>query len=91
MNTMTEQEKAKELYEGKFFYEIADGDYCGQSCKMLFGPLDTIRYLSPAAHTDKTLDGSGPIDVKYKFGQVIDGKLVQVFKENEILVTDRKL
>ncbi len=88
---MIDKKEAKALYDGKYFYEIADGDYCGRSCKMLFGPIDTIRFLSPAAYTDKALDGSGPIDVKYRFGQVIDGKLVQVFKENEILVTDRIL
>lgn len=88
---MTSKEEAKALYEGKYFYEIVDGDYCGRPCKMLFGPLDTIRYIAPVAYTQKSLDGSGPIDPKYKFGQVIDGKLVQVFKENEILVSNKAL
>lgn len=75
------KEEAKKLYEGKYFYEIIkpiSGRWAGYI--QLAGPFDNIYY---ASH----INGES----KYKFVQVIDGKPVQAFTEEEILVTDRIL
>lgn len=70
------REKVKQLYEGKYFYEIVkpqSGRFAGTIT--LFGPFDDILYKS---------DGTG-------FVRVVDGVVVVTFKEEEILVTDRLL
>ena len=71
-------------YKGKYFYEVlVDGNYRGQTCKILHGPLDTIRYT--------TKSGQSRDSEVYPFVQIIDGKIIQAFKENEILVTNKIL
>lgn len=77
---MTNQE-AKALYEGKYFYEVLGGSYLGKSCKMLFGPMDTIYFANTKSGEESDL----------KYVQVINNKCVQAFRENEILVTDHIL
>lgn len=76
------KEEAKDLYEGKFFYEIVKNSFDRVT---LFGPFDNIRYLTYLDHYD------GTDKEKYKFCQVVDGKIVETFTEDQILVTDRKL
>ena len=79
---MISKKEAKKLYEGKFFYEIVkitSGRNAGTI--QLFGPFDNILYTVGAESRD-TLSG---------FAQVVDGKAVAFFKQEEILVTDRKL
>jgi hypothetical protein len=71
---------SKDLYEGKFFYEIMPEKYRGNDKSVnltLIGPLDNIRYISSKG---------GPGD--YKFVQVVDGKPVRAFRADEILVTE---
>lgn len=83
---MTTKEEAKQLYEGKFFYEIVKvkkGKNAGTI--QLFGPFDNIFFTVPLPEEHARY--AGP----YKYVQVIDGKPVQAFSEEEILVTDRKL
>lgn len=82
-------EEAKKLYEGKYFYEIVDGDWCGKPCKMLFGPIDTIRYVNKDIAQSELDKSTGKANVE--FVQVIDGNIRAAFNKNEILVTDRIL
>jgi hypothetical protein len=66
------------LYNNKFFYEVVKyDDYI-----KLIGPFDNIRYAVDADTGEETY---------YKFVQIIDGMPVQVFTEEQILVTERKL
>jgi len=74
-----DKEMAKALYENRFFYEIVKTE--NENELKLVGPLDTIRYTVPL---EEEKNG-------YRFVQIIDGKIVQAFKEHEILVTMRKL
>lgn len=76
------REEAKKLYEGKFFYEVVKHDDRIE----LFGPKDDIYYVNPIANSKGEMS-----DSTYKFVQVVDGKPVQAFTEEEILVIDRKL
>lgn len=78
---MTLKEKAKKLYAGKFFYIIHSSD---KDTVVLSGARDDIYYIA------KT-NTKGLKIGEYSFVQVIDGKPVQAFKENEILVTTRRL
>lgn len=73
------KDEAKELYQGKYFYEIVRSSVSSQL--VLVGPIDTIRYISKEAPGYKD----------FRFAQVINGNIVAVFKENEILVTDKVL
>lgn len=74
------REEARKMYEGKFFYEVIKTGKEG--LVLLNGPRDDIYYAAPV-ETEK--------ESEYKFLQVIDGRPVQAFKENEILVTMRRL
>ncbi len=70
------KEEAKALYEGKYFYEVVkDADHI-----KLLGPFDNIYFTNPCPNEDG-----------YKYLQVVDGIPKQAFKDEEILVTDRKL
>ena len=89
---MVTKEEAKKLYEGKFFYIVHDGNWSGESCKMLFGPYDNILYaIDSGLRVDKVSPTMFVESDKHKYAQVIDGKVVQMFENNEILVLDRKL
>lgn len=84
-------DEAKNLYEGKFFYEIVkpkSGRYAGYI--QLHGPLDNIFYATRKLMTADLLWINGE-PKEYKFVQVIDGKPVAAFTNEEILVTDREL
>ena len=75
---------SKELYEGKYFYEVKDWKFAGKPCKLLIGPFDNIRYVSK-------INSKGHSINDYEFVQIVNGKPMVVYKENEILVTDRLL
>ncbi len=68
-----------DLYDGKFFYEIVRTEIPKELT--LVGPLYNIYYVSPLVSEHN----------EYKFVQVINGKPVVAFRENEILVTDHIL
>jgi hypothetical protein len=90
---MVTKDEAKALYEGKFFYEIVKPKTGGIQ---LFGPFDNIYYTEPAVdnrfdHLRRTWSTDAAPQKRYKFVQVIDGRPVVAFTEEEILVTDRKL
>lgn len=82
---MTTREELKSMYENKFFYEVVKPKTVNGTIQ-LFGPHDNILYTNPV----KNSEGEEPNPI-YKFVQVIDGRVVQAFTENEILVTDRVL
>lgn len=69
----------EQSYENKYFYEIA---FAGKEGYNLIGPLDTIRYLKPDSAQGK---------FGYTFAKVVDGSVVMVFKEDEIIVTNKLL
>lgn len=84
--------EARKLYEGKYFYEIIkpmSGRFAGLI--QLAGPFDNIRYVNEDARSTKTFSTDASPAPKIKFVQVVDGKIVASFQENEILVTDRVL
>ena len=91
---MSGKEEARKLYEGKFFYEIVKVKYGRNAGTIqLFGPFDNIYYVNkvlPKDVSDRIVkqDEEGK---EYKFVQVVDGRPVQAFTAEEILVTDRKL
>lgn len=72
------KEEAKDLYEGKYFYEIVRRE---DDEITLVGPFDNIFYASVAG---QEMTGK-------HFVQVIDGIPRQFFTEDEILVIDRIL
>ena len=71
------------LYENKYFYEVVKTDKKDEFT--LVGPFDNIRYAVQPPTTSK----SDPSDIAYV--QVIDGRVVQGFTYQEILVLDHKL
>ena len=73
------QKKSKDPYENKFFYEIELSKELNRI--MLVGPLDNI-FFTVAQEGAKN---------KYPYAQVIDGKVANFFKKEEILVTTFKL
>ena len=79
--TFTAKE-AKQLYKDKLFYEIVR-DKEDPTHFHLYGPLDTIRYVVPTEGKIK--------DAKYRFAQIINGKPVQFFTKEEILITKKAL
>jgi hypothetical protein len=83
---MTTKEESKNPYERKSFYIIKEHvNDEGLPCKLLIGPRDDIYFC---VLSDKM---NGEEIGGYKYCQVIDGKIMQAFRENEILVTDRVL
>jgi hypothetical protein len=73
------QKKSKDPYKNKFFYEIELSKELNRV--MLVGPLDNIFFTVSQKNTKNN----------YPYAQVIDGKLVNFFKKEEILVTNFKL
>jgi hypothetical protein len=80
---MTKKQAGK-LYKGKYFYEVRRKNSSTNEF-IVNGPMSTIRYISKAA--TKKLGYS----MRYDFCQVINGKIVQVFTKDEILVTTKPL
>lgn len=77
---MTKSEKAKALYAGKKFYiKNLDGSYTDAT--------DSIYYAVSADGLFKRLMNFINRTPTYKYIQVIDGKPVRAFYEDEIFVT----
>lgn len=78
-------EESRTLYGGKFFYKVchkedSQGRWRGQY--YLRGPLNNILYITP---------GTSAHSRGYKFAEVINGRVLQVFNENEILVFSKEI
>jgi len=82
---MTTKEEAQKLYEGKFFYIVDLVSYENETVT-LSGPFDNIFFM-----TSQNNSLGEKSESPCKYAQVIDAKIVQIFTEKEILVTDRKL
>lgn len=81
------QEEAKNLYEGKYFYTLKHSQSEGIPFIALYGPLDNIYYIDKNSSQNPEIK----ITPKYAFCQVIDGQIKQVFLETEVLVLNYKL
>lgn len=74
---MISKEEAKELYEGKYFYEIVHEN----GTIRLHGPSDDIRYINKDV----------PNVPKYDFVKIVNHQPVAVYTKDQILITDRIL
>lgn len=80
--------KNKDLYDGKFFYEIIR--LKDPRSIQLNGPIDNIHYCTENTKLSN-FKGFSTDSSPYGFAQLINGTVVQFFREDEILVTDKEL